>query len=71
MPRPTNASREQGAYLKEQFQIMEKELNELESICRSPNVTQKEDYVGTIGILVGKLMVRYINIVSELKVFEE
>jgi hypothetical protein len=42
----------------------------LEAICKSPNVTQKEDYIGTIGLLVGKLGVRYINVVNELGIFE-
>lgn len=50
---------------------MEKELNELEAICKSPNVTQKEDFIGTIGLLVGKLGVRYINVVNELGIFDD
>jgi hypothetical protein len=66
MARPTKASQEQGNYLKEQLQLMEKYLNELEAICKSPNITQKEDFIGTIGLLVGKLGVRFINVVGEL-----
>lgn len=71
MARPTNESKKQGNYLKEQFQMMEKEINQLEAICKSPNVTQKDDFVGTIGLLIGKLSVRYINIVNELKIYDE
>lgn len=71
MARPTNDSKRQGNYLKEQFQLMEKELNELEAICKSPNTDQKEDFVGTIGLLVGKLGVRYINVVNELGIFDD
>lgn len=71
MARPTNQSKEQSNYLKEQFQLMEKEINELEAICKQPNISQKEDFIGTIGLLVGKLGVRYINVVSELGIYDE
>ena len=50
---------------------MEDEINQLEGICKSPNITQKEDLIGTIGLLVGKISVRYINIVNELKIYED
>lgn len=58
-------------YLKEQFQHMEREINQLEEICKAPNIAQKDEFVGTIGLLVGKLGVRYINIVSELEIFKD
>lgn len=71
MARPTNESKKQENYLKEQFQMMESEINQLETICKTNNIAQKEDFVGTIGLLIGKLSVRYINIVTELKIYED
>lgn len=69
--RPSNDAVRKMNYLKEQFQHMEREINELENICKTPNVTQKDEFVGTIGLLVGKLGVRYINIVTELEIFKD
>lgn len=66
--RPTNASKIQGNYLKEQIQAISNCLNELETICKTTNIEQKEDLTGTIGLLVGKTMVRFSNLVEELNV---
>lgn len=69
--RPTNASKADKLYLKNECQLVEACLNQLESICKSPNITQKEDMVGTIGLLVGKIMVRFQNIEARLKLFDD
>ena len=58
----------QGNYLKEQVQAISNCLNELETICKTTNIEQKEDLTGTIGLLVGKTMVRFSNLVEELNV---
>lgn len=71
MGRPTNASKTQENYLKEQFQQMAQVLNKLEDVCKKTSIEQKEDFTGTIGLLVGKCMVRFDNITSELKIFED
>ena len=71
MGRPTNQSKETTNYLKEQCQLMESALNQRESICKQPNITQKEDLIGTIGLLVGKLSVRFMNIENELNLFDD
>ena len=71
MARPTLASKQSTNYLKEQCQLMETALNQLESICKQPNITQKEDLIGTIGLLVGKLTVRFLNIENELNLFDD
>lgn len=69
--RPTNASKQSKNYLREQCQLVESCLNQLEEICKTPNITQKEDYVGSIGLLIGKLCVRFTNIENELGIFDE
>lgn len=69
--RPSNESRANKLSLKEECQLIEGDLNELESICRSPNITQKEDLVGTVGYLVGKISVRFIEIERRLDLFND
>lgn len=69
--RPTNASKADKLYLKSECQLIESYLNQLESICKSPNITQKEDMVGTIGLLVGKITVRFNNIETKLNLFDD
>jgi len=71
MARPTNASKSQGLYLKEQFQQIGSCLNQLEEVCRNPNTVAKDDFLGTIGLLVGKTMVRFDNLASELHIFDD
>ena len=68
--RPTNASKELGNYLKGECQLIENCLNQLEEICKKPNIEQKEDMIGSIGLLVGKVMVRFTNIERELQLFD-
>lgn len=68
--RPTNASKEKGNYLKEQCQQVENCLNQLEEICKNPNATIKEEYVGILSLLIGKIMVRFSNIEEELGLFD-
>lgn len=70
MGRPSNAQKELTNYLKEQCQMMEQALNQLEDICRSPNLAQQQDFIGTIGLLIGKLSVRFTNIEGELGIFD-
>jgi len=45
-------------------------LNQLEEVCRNPNTVAKDDFLGTIGLLVGKTMVRFDNLASELHIFD-
>lgn len=69
--RPTNESKSEKMYLKEQFQAINQNLNALEEICKSPNIVQKEDMVGSIGLQVGKLLVRITNIEERLRLFDD
>ena len=39
--RPTNASKETDNYLREECQMIESYLNELEEICKKPNLNLK------------------------------
>jgi hypothetical protein len=68
MARPTNASKEGDLKLKEECQQIEKILNALEQICKTSSIEQKEDLSSTIGYYIGKLSVRYQNLVSMLNV---
>jgi hypothetical protein len=69
--RPTNASKETDNYLREECQMIESYLNELEEICKKPNLEQKEDMIGTIGLLIGKISIRFVNIEKKLELFDE
>lgn len=69
--RPSNASKMQNNYLREECQLIENYLNELETICKTSNIAQKEDYVGSIGLLVGKTMAHFQNIERELNLFKD
>lgn len=71
MARPTNASKEGNLKLKEECQQIEVILNELEKICKKSSIEQKEDLSSTIGYYVGKLTVRYQNLVSQLGIYNE
>lgn len=71
MARPTNASKAQGNYLKEQCQQVSACLNQLEEICKNSNSVAKDEFLGSIGLMVGKIMVRFDNIASELKIFDD
>jgi hypothetical protein len=69
--RPTNASKEISNYLRGECQLIENCLNQLEEICKKPNIEQKEDMIGSIGLLVGKVMIRFQNIERELNLFDD
>ncbi len=69
--RPSNSEKAEKMYLREQFQAMNACLNSLEQICKSPNLTQKEDLIGTIGLQVGKLQIRADNIEQKLGIFDD
>lgn len=69
--RPTNASKELSNWLRGECQLIESCLNQLEDICKRPNIEQKEDMIGSIGLLVGKVMVRFQNIERELQLFDD
>jgi hypothetical protein len=71
MARATREEMDRQAYLKEQFQLMDASINQLEAICKQPNVEQKEDRTGEIGLLVGKLQVRILNIENFLGIYDE
>ena len=71
MGRPTNQSKETTNYLKEQCQLMESALNQLESICKQFNIFYYFYLIVTIGLLVGKLSVRFMNIENELNLFDD
>lgn len=68
MARPTNASKEGNLKLKEECQQIEAILNKLEDICKKSSIEQKEDLSATIGLYVGKLSIRYQNLVSQLDI---
>lgn len=71
MARPTNASKEGDLRLKEECQQIEAILNELEKICKTSSIEQKEDLASTIGYYIGKLTVRYQNLVGQLGIYNE
>lgn len=71
MARPTREETEKTVYLKEQFASIDKSINQLESICKQSNVEQKEDRTGEIGLLVGKIQIRILNIESYLGIYDE
>ncbi len=66
MARPTNAELEGKNFFRSQCQTIETYLNNMEKICQKPNVEQKEDLTGTIGLLVGKIMVNFMFLEREL-----
>jgi hypothetical protein len=69
--RRSNAEIAHDKKLKEQCQMMETYLNNLEEVCRSPNIEQKEDLVGTVGLYVGKAMLCFLNIEQITGVYED
>lgn len=71
MARRTNEEIAHDKKLKEQCQMLETYFNTLEEICKSTNVEQKEDLVGTIGLNVGKAMMVFMNIEELTGVFDE
>lgn len=72
MARPTNEVTQKQEYLKEQCRQVYNCLNNLEELCSASVVEQKEELIGKIGLYVGKLGVRFQNIVERMEIsFEE
>ena len=71
MARPSNESKAGEIKIKEECDQIGAILNKLEGICGNPGDVQKLELSGTIGLLVGKLMVRYNNLVSLIGVYDK
>ena len=68
MGRPTNQEKDQQAYLKSQFEEINKYLNSLEMIGKETNEVQRNEKFGQIWMLVGKLMIRFAEMQQYLGV---
>ena len=68
MARPTTEEMEKLNYLKEQCRQIEQYLNQLEIICSSSVADQKEELIGQIGLYVGKIGIRFLNVEERIGV---
>lgn len=69
--RPTNASINEAAWLKEKFQEIDKKLNALEAIGQKSLAQQKDEDLGKIWLTIGKLMIMINELEVRLKVFDD
>lgn len=68
--RPPKVDVEKDLYLKGEAQQIESCLNKLEELCKKPNMEKKDEFMGLIGLLVGKTMVHFTNIEREINIYQ-